>query len=168
MAGTVFTWPAARPVPANKYARTMIRIVRVISVHSDLAKRYSQHSRFTRIKSRIVGGVGSVPVPNWNDHTTIWRWVQRYAPERNKRCRRKLKPTNGSWRVDQTYICQAGSLAVPVSCRRFHRRQLASQFLVSPYGSKYPAGSGRRPNLRPSPCTKAVLTISAPNRRRAG
>ena len=31
------------------------------------------------------------------DHTTIWRWVQRYAPELNKRCRRELKPTNGSW-----------------------------------------------------------------------
>ena len=43
------------------------------------------------------------------DHTTIWRWVQRYAPELDKRCRRELKPTNGSWRVDETYICQGGS-----------------------------------------------------------
>src|ERR1700736_3421080 len=42
------------------------------------------------------------------DHTTIWRWVQRYAPELNKRCRREMKPTNGSWRVDETYICQGG------------------------------------------------------------
>ena len=42
------------------------------------------------------------------DHTTIWRWVQRYAPELNKRCRRELKPTNGSWRVDETYIPVAG------------------------------------------------------------
>ena len=38
------------------------------------------------------------------DHTTIWRWVQCYAPELNKRCRRELKPTNGSWRVDATYV----------------------------------------------------------------
>ena len=38
------------------------------------------------------------------DHTTIWRWVQCYAPELNKRCRRELKPTNRSWRVDETYI----------------------------------------------------------------
>src|SRR5215831_13348788 len=30
------------------------------------------------------------------DHTTIWRWVQRYAPELSKRYRRELKPTNGS------------------------------------------------------------------------
>ena len=38
------------------------------------------------------------------DHTTIWLWVQRYAAELSKRCRRELKPTNGSWRVDETYI----------------------------------------------------------------
>jgi hypothetical protein len=30
------------------------------------------------------------------DHTTVWRWVQRYAPELNKRIRREVEPTNGS------------------------------------------------------------------------
>jgi transposase-like protein len=38
------------------------------------------------------------------DHTTVWRWVQRYAPEMDKRLRCYLKPTNKSWRVDETYI----------------------------------------------------------------
>jgi len=38
------------------------------------------------------------------DHTTIYRWVQRYAPILEKRCRAKLKQTNDSWRVDETYI----------------------------------------------------------------
>ena len=38
------------------------------------------------------------------DHTTIYRWVQAYSPEIDKRCRRHLKPTNDSWRVDETYI----------------------------------------------------------------
>jgi len=38
------------------------------------------------------------------DHTTVWRWVQRYAPILDQRCRRELKPTNGSWRVDETYV----------------------------------------------------------------
>ena len=38
------------------------------------------------------------------DHTTIYRWVQKYAPELEKRCRPHLKQTNGSWRVDETYI----------------------------------------------------------------
>jgi transposase-like protein len=38
------------------------------------------------------------------DHTTIWRWVQCYGPELEQRLRRDLKPTNKSWRVDETYI----------------------------------------------------------------
>ena len=38
------------------------------------------------------------------DHTTIWRWVQRYGPELEERLRRHLKPTNTSWRVDETYV----------------------------------------------------------------
>lgn len=42
------------------------------------------------------------------DHVTIWRWVQRYAPELNRRCRPELRPTNRSWRVDETYIRVAG------------------------------------------------------------
>jgi IS6 family transposase len=38
------------------------------------------------------------------DHTTVFRWVQRYAPELDQRCRPHLKPTNDSYRVDETYI----------------------------------------------------------------
>jgi transposase-like protein len=38
------------------------------------------------------------------DHTTIFRWVQRYAPELEKRCRPHLKTTTDSWRVDETYV----------------------------------------------------------------
>jgi transposase, IS6 family len=36
--------------------------------------------------------------------TCIWRWVQTYAPELNKRCRPHLKTTNKSYRTDETYI----------------------------------------------------------------
>jgi IS6 family transposase len=42
------------------------------------------------------------------DHVTIWRWVQRYAPELNRRCRPELRMTNRSWRVDETYLRVAG------------------------------------------------------------
>lgn len=39
------------------------------------------------------------------DHTTIYRWVQRYAPEMEKRLRwfwrRGFDP---SWRLDETYV----------------------------------------------------------------
>jgi IS6 family transposase len=38
------------------------------------------------------------------DHTTVWRWVQRYGPEMEQRIRPHLKPTNKSWRLDETYI----------------------------------------------------------------
>src|SRR5215204_5592798 len=38
------------------------------------------------------------------NHTSIFRWVQRYGPELAARCRAFLKPTNRSYRVDETYI----------------------------------------------------------------
>jgi transposase-like protein len=38
------------------------------------------------------------------DHTTIYRWVQRYAPELDKRSRPYLRPTNDSYGVDETYV----------------------------------------------------------------
>ncbi len=38
------------------------------------------------------------------DHTTIFRWVQGYGSEIDKRCCPHLLPTNDSWRVDETYI----------------------------------------------------------------
>ena len=38
------------------------------------------------------------------DHTTIWRWVQRFGPELEQRLRRQLKPVDKSRRVDETYI----------------------------------------------------------------
>lgn len=38
------------------------------------------------------------------DLVTLWRWVQRYAPELERRLRKRLKATNDSWRVDETYV----------------------------------------------------------------
>ena len=38
------------------------------------------------------------------DHTTMYRWVQRFAPELEKRLRRHLRPCRGPWHVDETYI----------------------------------------------------------------
>jgi transposase, IS6 family len=43
------------------------------------------------------------------DASCIWRWVQAYAPELNKRGRPHLKPANKSYRVDETYIKVKGS-----------------------------------------------------------
>jgi len=36
------------------------------------------------------------------DHSTIYCWVQHYAPELEKRCRPHFKACNDSWRVDET------------------------------------------------------------------
>src|SRR3954463_7079001 len=38
------------------------------------------------------------------DHTTIFRWIQAYAPKLEKRIRPHLRACNGSWRVDETYV----------------------------------------------------------------
>jgi IS6 family transposase len=49
------------------------------------------------------------------DHTTVWRWVQKYAPEINKRLRPHLKLAGASYRVDETYI------KVGKSCKYLYR-----------------------------------------------
>ena len=38
------------------------------------------------------------------DASCVWRWVQVYSAELNKRCQSHLKRTNKSYRVDETYI----------------------------------------------------------------
>jgi transposase-like protein len=43
------------------------------------------------------------------DHTTIYRWVQAYAPELEQRVKAHLKQTNDSWRVDETYVKVKGT-----------------------------------------------------------
>ncbi len=49
------------------------------------------------------------------DHTTVFRWVQRYAPEINRRIRPHLKMSGTSYRVDETYI------KVGKSCKYLYR-----------------------------------------------
>jgi transposase-like protein len=42
------------------------------------------------------------------DHSTIARWVLRYAPVLNERIRSEMRNPNRSWRVDETYVRVAG------------------------------------------------------------
>jgi transposase-like protein len=42
------------------------------------------------------------------DPSTIFRWVQRYAPEIQKRVRQYQGKRSGSWRVDETYVRVGG------------------------------------------------------------
>ena len=38
------------------------------------------------------------------DHTTIWRWVQRYGPELETAAALSSQADQQSWRVDETYV----------------------------------------------------------------
>ena len=60
------------------------------------------------------------------DHTSMYRRVQRFAPELEKSVRRHLRPCRGPWHVDETYVrvggeCSAdlalcGRSALPPAC----------------------------------------------------
>ena len=83
------------------------------------------------------------------DHTTIMRWVHQYAPEIEKKVRRYLKPTNDSWRMDETYIKVNGkykylyravdsngnTIDFMLSARR--NKKAAKRFLKKALGSKH-------------------------------
>ncbi len=43
------------------------------------------------------------------DHVTLYRWVQRFAPELERRLRRHLRPCRGPWHVDETYVRVGGA-----------------------------------------------------------
>ncbi len=38
------------------------------------------------------------------ERSTIFRWVQEYAPDIKKQIKHYLKQTNDSWKLDETYI----------------------------------------------------------------
>ena len=58
----------------------------------------------TAIWRRLWWSAGS----RWTT-STVWRWVQRYAPILNQRIRREMRHPNRSWRVDETYVRVAGN-----------------------------------------------------------
>jgi len=88
------------------------------------------------------------------DHTTIFRWAQAYAAALEKRIRPHLRPTNGSWRVDETYIRVKGRWTYlyravdshgqtidfllsakrdAAAAKRFFRKALAQPHTVNPH-----------------------------------
>ena len=65
---------------------------------------YCRYGISYRDLEQMMGERG-VPV----DQSTIYRWVQKYAPEIEKRLRWQWRrPKSTSWRVDETYV---GSVA---------------------------------------------------------
>ena len=42
------------------------------------------------------------------DHTSIWRWVQAYGPEVNRRLHGAVKLKSSTWHMDETFVRVAG------------------------------------------------------------
>jgi len=65
------------------------------------------------------------------DHSTIARWVLRYAPVLNERIRSEMRNPNRSWRVDETYVRVAGQWTYLY--RAIDSAGNTINFLLSPY-----------------------------------
>jgi transposase, IS6 family len=65
------------------------------------------------------------------DHSTIARWVLRYAPVLNQRIRSEMRNSNRSWRVEETYIRVAGRWTYLY--RAIDSAGNTIDFLLSPY-----------------------------------
>jgi transposase, IS6 family len=80
------------------------------------------------------------------DHTTLFRWIQAYAPELEKRIRSHLRTCNGSWWVDETYVKVKGrwtylyravdsrgqTIDFLLSAKRFFRKALGQPHTGNP------------------------------------
>ena len=42
------------------------------------------------------------------DHTTIWRWAQKYGPELYRQLHRQVKRKSSKWHMDETFVRVAG------------------------------------------------------------
>src|SRR6266545_4109542 len=42
------------------------------------------------------------------DHTSIWRWTQRYGPEVYRSLRGEVKRKSSTWHMDETFVCISG------------------------------------------------------------
>jgi len=71
------------------------------------------------------------------DHSTLNRWVIKYAPEVAKQFRRLQRPVGRSWRLDETYVKIKGKSAYLY--RAVDKEGHTSDFLLTPTRS----GRGR-------------------------
>ena len=56
------------------------------------------------------------------DHTTVWRWVQRYAPELNKKMSTRIETHQWLLEGRRDVYLPRRELAIPVSCGGFRWR----------------------------------------------
>jgi transposase-like protein len=94
------------------------------------------------------------------DHTTIFRWIQAYAAELEKRIRPHLRPSNGSWRVDETYVRVKGRWTYLI--RAVDSRSQTIDFLLSARWDT-PAAKRFFPKALAQPHTVNPRTITVDN-----
>src|SRR3712207_1521173 len=63
------------------------------------------------------------------DHVSLHRWVQRFAPELERRMRPHLRPTGTTWHVDETFIRVGGGWRY--LCRAVDGAGRTVEFLLS-------------------------------------
>ncbi|WDP84198.1 MAG: IS6 family transposase [Desulfobacter sp.] len=61
------------------------------------------------------------------DHSTIYRWVQRYAPEMEKRSRKYLRQSNDSYRIRPRVLSVDGNPAYPPAVKALKEKKLLNK-----------------------------------------
>jgi transposase, IS6 family len=89
----------------------------------------------------------------------IWRWVQIYGPELDKRCRVHLKSTHKSYRVDETYIRIKGHDRFSIPGRGFR----GPNGRLSAHGQ---AGHGSSQTILPENIARSSQSATASDQRR--
>ena len=95
-------------------------------------RRYLRYSLSYRDLEDLMAERGLVV-----DHSTIARWVLRYAPILNQRLRRHSRQANRSWRVDETYVRVAGQWTYLY--RALDSEGNTIEFMLSPYRDRVAA-----------------------------
>jgi transposase-like protein len=80
------------------------------------------------------------------DHSTLNRWVIKYAPEFEKQVRRRPCPVGRSWRFDETYVKINGQWAYLY--RAVDKEGQTVDFLLTPRRDREAAGAFLRKALR--------------------